>query len=332
MPSRASVSPRETWPRGNQQQLARGRDAHTSPREAPAHSSSLQNTARRVGRKKTPKARKKKHQQNIKTWLSIPRARGTKQCPLQEGTGQSQIPGKFRSGHLHPSGTSARARPGAAPHAAPPAPGCGFLLLGEGTERGDLSLGAGAVINNRKRTCQEGQEGERDPERKEAVRKQSLPFFAARRPAPTRRWARGGAELALHGFIWPGIGSELFTKSSQILSQPVITAKRGESKPGAVKNILPAANVRCRNGRSESSRRCLLSRCPGPELGSSQSLVPWGEAEPRAGILQLPAAPAGQEAPLLHADVCTAHPSGLFLFSRSNLKARVCWIYLFIFN
>lgn len=207
MPSRASVSPRETWPRGNQQQLARGRDAHTSPREAPAHSSSLQNTVRRVGRKKTPKARKKKkHQQNIKTWLSIPRARGTKQCPLQEGTEQPKIPGKFRSGHLHPSGTSARARPGAAPHAAPPAMGCGFLLLGEGTERGDLSLGAGAVINNRKRTCQEGQEGERDPERKEAVRKQSLPFFAARRPAPTRHWARGGEQSRLSTAL-SGLGS-----------------------------------------------------------------------------------------------------------------------------
>lgn len=82
MPSRASVSPRETWPRGNQQQLARGRDAHTSPREAPAHSSSLQNTARRVGRKKTPKARKKKNTNKTSKHGS----------PSPEHVGQSSAP------------------------------------------------------------------------------------------------------------------------------------------------------------------------------------------------------------------------------------------------
>lgn len=57
--------------------------------------------------------------------------------------------------------------------------------------------------------------------------------------APTLCWA-GGAVLAFYRSVWPGIGSELLTKSTQSPSSPTITAGEKKANQGRLK----IANVR----------------------------------------------------------------------------------------
>ena len=70
----------------------------------------------------------------------------------------------------------------------------------------------------------------------------------------------------------------------------------------------------------------------GDELGFSERPVVQDEADPRAWLLQFPAAgvlaaAAGQEASFLHAVTCITDPSGLFLFSWTNCRAEACQIF-----
>lgn len=57
--------------------------------------------------------------------------------------------------------------------------------------------------------------------------------------APTHCWA-GGAALAFHRSIWPGIGSVLLTKSTQSPSDPTRAAREKKANQGQLK----IANVR----------------------------------------------------------------------------------------
>lgn len=57
--------------------------------------------------------------------------------------------------------------------------------------------------------------------------------------APTLCWA-GGAVLAFYRSVWPGVGSELLTRSTQSPSSPTVTAGVKKAKQGQLK----IANVR----------------------------------------------------------------------------------------
>lgn len=75
------------------------------------------------------------------------------------------------------------------------------LCSGGVTECGDSSAGAGAVINNRKQTCQDRQEGGRCSEGKEAVSKQSLPFLLRDSPCPRGAGPGGSGAGFLQAYL-----------------------------------------------------------------------------------------------------------------------------------
>lgn len=70
--------------------------------------------------------------------------------------------------------------------------------------------------------------GRREREtQKERKRLESSHFhFCCERACAHTPLGSGEAVLASRRLIWSGIGSEFFTKSAQILSQPVITARK----------------------------------------------------------------------------------------------------------
>lgn len=99
-----------------------------------------------------------------------------------------------------------------------------------GTEHGDPSAGAEAVINNRKRSCQEGQKGERDPQRKEAVRSSHFHFCCTH---ALLGWGCSAGFLQIC-LAW-GRQRAAHKKHTEPL-QPHGNSRREKSKAGAVKN------------------------------------------------------------------------------------------------